>query len=78
MNFITVHLTEGFEPVRINVNDIHRYRKYLNEDGKDMTIFELNSYRLDKSGRKVRESITADMSVSHIDEIMEGLWNKKI
>ena len=76
MNFITVHLTEGFEPVRINVNDIHKYRKYLNEDGKDMTHIEFNSYT-EKRGKKIRESMVVDMAVSHIDELMRGIWSPK-
>ena len=79
MKFIKITLTEGFEPVRINVNDIHKYRKHLTNDGNDKARIELNSFKIDKKGNKVREVIIADMSVAHIDELINsGLWKKTV
>ena len=80
--FITLHLTEGHEPIRLNTDEIHKYRKHLTDDGSEMTRIELKSFKDNKEGsyehgrksKRQREAIIVDMDVKHIDELMKGLW----
>lgn len=76
--FITLTLTEGFEPIRLNTNDIHKYRKHLTDDGTDKTRIELNTFKPEKYNKREREAIIVDMSVSHVDELMDGLWSTQL
>jgi hypothetical protein len=60
---------KDLEPVRVNLEFVTDYRKWLNKDDKEQTVFFF-----DKKIKKKR--LIADISVEEVDKIINGNGKK--